>query len=91
MRKFCIRWQQAIKICTDRGTTITIIAMKPPWNENESRKGYFSELWFIFSNDAPGFKINVKTLFCKTNAINENSKYVFVSKISIGFHRNWRM
>ena len=34
----------------------------------------------MFSNDAPGFKINVKTLFHKINAINENSKYVFVSK-----------
>ena len=41
MRIFCIRWQQAIKICTDRGTTITIIAMKPPWNENESKKVIF--------------------------------------------------
>ena len=42
MWKFCIRWQQAIKICTDRGTTtITIIAMKLPWNENESKKVIF--------------------------------------------------
>ena len=37
MEKFCIRWQQVIKICTDRGTTITIIAMKLPGNEKESK------------------------------------------------------